>query len=115
MRFANLKGVLLKIGFMLLCAGMVIPATAGWAQENTFELPGFYPESFSGFGCIDSITGDGVVIDDRFMKFSMSATFHTPKKPTASWLRFEPGYLAGYIWNDDDNEIESLWYIQPCE
>ena len=114
MRYSNLKGVLLRVGFILLCAGMVIPATAGWAQESTFELPDFYPESFSGFGCIDSINGDGVVIDDRLMRFSLAATFHTPKMPNASWQRFEPGYMAGYIW-DDDNEIESLWYIQPCK
>jgi len=114
MRYSNLKGVVLRVGFILLCAGMVIPATAGWAQESTFKLPGFYPESFSGYGCIGGITGDGVVIDDRLMRFSMAATFHTPKKPTASWLHFEPGYLAGYIWNDDNKEIESLWYIKPC-
>ncbi len=114
MRYSNLKGVVLRVGFILLCAGMVIPATACWAQESTFQLPDFYPESFSGYGCIDSINGDGVVIDDRLMRFSMAATFHTPKKPSASWLRFEPGYLAGYIRNDD-NQIESLWYIQPCK
>ena len=114
MRYAKNKGVLLKIGFMLLCAGLLIPATACLAGESAFNLPDFYPESFSGYGCIDSINGDRVVIDDRLMRFSMAATFHTPNMPTASWLRFEPGYLAGYIWNDD-NEIESLWYIKPCK
>ena len=114
MRCSNLKSVLLKMGFILLCAGMVIPATACWAGENAFKLPDFYPESFSGYGCIDSINGDGVVIDDRLMRFSLAATFHTPKMPNASLQRFESGYLAGYISNDD-NEIESLWYIQPCK
>ncbi len=43
----------------------------------------------------------------------MAATFHTPNEEKANWLRFEPGYLAGYIRNAD-NEIESLWYIKPC-
>ena len=115
MGYANLKGVLLKMGLVLLCAGMVIPATACLAEETAFNLPDFYPENFSGYGCIDGIDGDGVVIDDRLMRFSMGATFHTPGKNDTNWMRFEPGYLAGYIWNEDDNKIESLWYIQPCK
>ena len=115
MRYSNLKGALLKMGFVLLCSGMVIPAATATcpAQEGEFQLPDYYPESFSGYGCIDSINYDGVVIDDRLMRFSLEATFHTPKKPTASWMCFEPGYLAHYIRNED-NEIESLWYIQNC-
>jgi len=114
MRCSNLKSILLKMGFILLCAGMVITAAACWAQESAFKLPDFYPDSFSGYGCIDSIDANRVVIDDRLMRFSLAATFHTPKMPIATWQRFESGYLAGYIWNDD-NEIESLWYIQPCK
>jgi len=113
MRHSNLKGVLLQLTLMSLCAVMVMPASAGWAQESEFNLPDFYPESFSGYGCIDSIDSDGVVIDDRLMRFSMSATFHTPEEQKANWLRFEPGYLAGYIRNAD-KEIDSLWYIKPC-
>jgi hypothetical protein len=111
---ANNRGVMLKIGFILLCAGLLIPAAAAWAQDGAFKLPDFYPENFSGYGCIDSINGDGVVIDDRLMRFSLAATYHTPNRPTASWLLFEPGYMVGYIWNDDE-KIESLWYIQPCK
>ena len=102
MRYANLKGVLLKMGFVLLCAAMVMPTATGRAQESEFKLPDFYPESFSGYGCIDSIDSDGVVIDDRSMRFSATATFHTPTKPN-----------AGYIRNAD-KEIESLWFIRPC-
>lgn len=113
MRYSNLKGVLLKMGLVLLCAGMAMPAAIGWAQESQFKLPDFYPESFSGYGCIDSIDSDAVVIDDRLMRFSVSATFHTPQEKKANWLRFEPGYLAGYIRNAD-KEIDSLWYIRPC-
>ncbi len=111
---ANNRDVMLKIGFMLLFAGLLIPAAAGWAQEGAINLPDFYPETFSGYGCIDGITSDGVVIDDRLMRFSISAKFHTPGKRDTNWMRFEPGYLAGYIRNAD-NEVESLWYIQPCE
>jgi len=114
MRYANLKGVLLKMGFILLWAGILIPATACLAQETTFQLPDFYPDSFSGYGCIDSINGDGVVIDDRLMRISPAATFHTLKNGQAGWLSFDPGYLVGYISNED-NVIESLWYIQPCK
>ena len=113
MRYSNLKYVLLKMGLVLLFAGMVMPAATGWTQESQFKLPDFYPESFSGYGCIDSIDSDGVVIDDRSMRFSVSATFHTPQEKTANWLRFEPGYLAGYIRNAD-KEIESLWFINQC-
>lgn len=83
---------------MQACSGARLPGLQGQFDVN-------------GDGVIDSL--DGVVIDDRWMRFSMAATFHTPNEEKANWLRFEPGYLAGYIRNAD-NEIESLWYIKPC-
>ena len=50
MRDSNLKGFLLKMGLMLLCAAVLMPIATGWAQESEFKLPDFYPESFSGCG-----------------------------------------------------------------
>jgi hypothetical protein len=114
MRDATLKGVWLKIGLVLFCAGLVMPAAAGWTQETTITLPDFYPESFSGTGCIDTITYDRAVIDDRLLLFYQGATFHTPNKKRAGWMDFDPGYMVGFIMNKD-KEIESLWYIKPCE
>ena len=113
MRYANLKCVLLKMGLILLCAGMVMPTATCLAQENNIELPDFYPDSFSGQGCIDSITFDRVVIDDRLMTFAIGATFHTPKLKEAAWSTFSEGHMAGYVRNEA-NEIASFWYIQDC-
>ncbi len=113
MRSANLKYVLLKIGLALLFAGIILPAALCLAQENSTTLPEFYPESFSGQGCIDRITARLVVIDDRLWQFSSAATFHTPKMPQAYWSRFRRGYRVGFIKNSE-NQIESLWYIQKC-
>jgi hypothetical protein len=113
MRSANLKYVLLKIGLALLFAGIILPAALCLAQENSTTLPEFYPESFSGQGCIERITARLVVIDDRLWQFSSAATFHTPKMPQAYWSRFRRGYRVGFIKNSE-NQIESLWYIQKC-
>lgn len=113
MRYANMKHALLKTAVILVCAGLVLPVATGLAQENNMKLPDFYPENFSGHGCIDSMTYDRVVIDDRLMKFSAGATFHTPRIKVAAWSSFSEGDMAGFIVNDD-NEIESFWYIQSC-
>jgi hypothetical protein len=114
MRYATLNKVWLKIGLVLLCAGLVMAAAAGWAQENSIRLPDFYPESLSGTGCIDTIDHDRAVIDDRLMIFYQGATFHTPNKKRAGWMDFDPGNMVGFIINEE-NEIESLWYMKPCQ
>ena len=113
MRSVNRVNGLWRIGLVLLLVGIGVPAAVCLAQENSTTLPEFYPESFSGQGCIDRITARLVVIDDSSWQFSSAATFHTPKMPQAYWSRFRRGYRVGFIKNSE-NQIESLWYIQKC-
>jgi hypothetical protein len=105
--------VLLKIGFVLLISGTILLTTVGAAQQSVVELPDYYPDRFSGAGCIDSLTDKSVVIDDRMLKISPSTTFHTLKTQYASRTRFRVGMRVGFIKNSQ-NELDSVWYIQKC-
>ena len=82
-------------------------------QHSPVELPDYYPERFSGAGCIDSLTDKRMVLDDRTLKLSPNATFHALKTQYSARARFGVGLRVGYIKNSQ-NEIESVWYIQKC-
>ena len=105
--------VLLKIGFVFLISGIIMLTTVGAAQQSVVELPDYYPDRFSGAGCIDSLTAKRVVIDDRTLKLSPDTTFHTLKTQHASRSQFRAGMQVGYVKNSQ-NELESIWYIQKC-
>ncbi len=114
MGYLNLAKCWLTVGLVVCLLGSGMPAAVCFGQEDSITLPAFYPETFSGQGCIDRITAKQVVIDDRSRKFSSGATFHTPKMPQATWSRFRVGYRVGFIKNSE-NQIESLWYIKKCK
>ena len=103
----------LKIGLTVFIAGLfLIPSAICLAQQDIEDLPDFYPESSSGDGCIDRMTTNKMVIDDRSFRLSSDITFHTPNEDVLrSWFR--KGMRVGYIKNSQ-NEIESIWYIQNC-
>ena len=105
--------VLLKVGFALLIGGIIMLTTVGAAQQSALELPDYYPQRFSGAGCIDSLTDKSVVIDDSSLKVSPNTTFHTLKTQYASRAQFRAGMRVGFIKNSH-NELESVWYIQKC-
>ena len=104
---------LLKIGLFFLTGGIIMLATVCAAQQSALELPDYYPQRFSGAGCIDSLTAKRVVIDDGTLKLSPNTTFHTLKNQFASRSQFREGMRVGFIKNSQ-NEIESVWYIQRC-
>ncbi len=87
--------------------------TVGAAQQSLVELPDYYPDRFSGVGCIDSLTDKGVVIDDYMLKISPDTTFHTLKSQHVSRARFGVGMRVGFVKNSQ-NELDSIWYIQKC-
>lgn len=103
-----------KIGFVFLISGIIMLATVCAAQQSVVELPDYYPERFSGAGCIDSLTKNRIVIDDRSLKLSPDASFHTLKSQFASRTRFGVGMRVGFIRNSQQ-KIESVWYIQMCQ
>ena len=76
-------------------------------------MPEGYPDGFDGWGCIDRITDDEVVIDDVSMALARIIDYNLPEADYKPKRYFKKGILAGYIKNDN-NEIESLWLIKKC-
>ena len=88
MKYKATSYAFLKIGLALFIAGLIlIPSAICLAQQDIEDLPDFYPESFSGDGCIDRMTTNKMVIDDRSFRLSSVITFHTPNEDVLrSWL-----------------------------
>ncbi|MGD8961627.1 MAG: hypothetical protein PVH43_03880 [Desulfobacterales bacterium] len=105
---------LMKIGFVLILAGLLLLPAVCVAQQRSGASIGYYPEGLSGQGCIDSITAKGVVIDDSAFEFSADVTFHKSKGQNASRSEFRPGTWVGYMTNSQ-KQIESLWYFRSCK
>jgi hypothetical protein len=103
-----------KIGFVLILAALLLLPAVCVAQQRSAGSAGYYPEGLSGQGCIDSITANGVVIDDSAFEFSADVTFHQSKGQNASRALFRPGTWVGYMTNSQ-KQIESLWFLRSCE
>jgi hypothetical protein len=114
MRDVSIKHAVFATGLILVLAVLALEADICSAQEKQLRLPAYYPETFSGQGCIDRITADKVVIDDRLFKFSSDVTFHTPEMENVSRSRLRPGSRVGFVKNSD-NKVVSLWYLQSCK
>jgi hypothetical protein len=102
----TLTGFFLMIGLM---------ADTGYAQgryyREEWKLPDFYPRGFDGYGVIDRITNDEVVIGDSYFKLSYNVKYNTPRKRNTSNYHFNLGRSVAYLLNKDQ-EIESLWLIK---
>lgn len=108
------KPVLAAILFALLCVAFLIPASVGHCQQKhkgEWILPENYPPGgFDGWGRIDRLGKDEVVIDDTLYRLSASVTYHAPSADnvSASWL--QAGNLVGFLTNVN-GEVISLWRI----
>jgi hypothetical protein len=110
-----------KIQRMIICTGLalclvawVIPSTPCHARELVkpeVVLPDYYPDGFHGFGRIDAINRERVVIDDCVHKLSPAVTYGTPRSENASIADFRPGVVAGFLLNAR-KEVVSLWLIE---
>jgi hypothetical protein len=74
-------------------------------------LPKHYPDGFHGFGHIDAISRDHVVINDIGYRLSPTATYNTPAAANVPTTYFRQGVIAGFLVNPQ-NEIVSLWLIE---
>ena len=107
----------LATGILLIMALIVVlmPVSAGYAQQKhkgEWILPENYPlGGFDGWGTINRLAAEEVVIDDVLYALSPSVTYHFPSASdvTASW--FEPGHLVGFL-KGATGEIISLWRIE---
>ena len=102
------------IGLALFLANTAVPSSISYAQRQVkpeVVLPKHYPNGFDGFGRIDRIATDEVVIDDTLIPLSPYISYHTPEEKDAPSYLFVPGSLVGFIKNSE-NAIESLWLIE---
>ncbi|MEJ2724573.1 MAG: hypothetical protein P8175_08005 [Deltaproteobacteria bacterium] len=110
-----------KIKLLLLCTGLALcvfsgavlstPCHAQTLVKPEVVLPAHYPYGFNGYGHIDAIDSNLVVIDDAAYRLSPTVTYSTPEFPNALMTDFLPGVLAGFLTNAR-NEIISLWLIE---
>ena len=93
----------------------LMPVSAGHTQQKhkgEWIFPENYPlGGFDGWGTINRLATEEVVIDDVLYALSPSVTYHFPAASDvpASW--FKPGHLVGFLKNTA-GEIISLWRIE---
>lgn len=109
----RLKQTLVCIGLVLFFMSVGITESFSQAPKRykpEAELPIEYPDGFHGFGPIDALREDVIVIGDMLIKLSPSVTFHTPTNMNSYPADFNKGDLVGYLKNSE-GEITSLWLI----
>lgn len=110
----RLRVILVCSGLALILVSAVIPVNFSHAQKRykpEVVLPSGYPNGFDGYGRIETLEENGVVIQDVFIKLASFVTFHTPTNMDSMSAEFNIGDLVGYITNIE-GEITSLWLIQ---
>ena len=96
----------------LVSTGM--PMTLSHAQQRhkpEVLLPKEYPDGFDGFGHLEALSDDQVVIDDVSIWMVPLVTFHTPTNMYSTAAEFKIGDMVGYLTNEA-GEITSLWLIE---
>ena len=103
--------LVLAMVFML----SAVPGNFSYAQgrimREEWKLPDFYPQGFDGYGKIEKIEADNVVIGDTTWKFSRGIKFATPRDRNTGIHAFSEGDTVAYLLNAK-REITSLWYIE---
>ena len=103
------------LGLAMVFLLSAVPGDPVYAQGRfmleKWKVPEFYPNGFDGYGKIDRIGQNGVVIDDTAWKFSQQVRFATPRNRNAGISAFSEGGTAAFLLNEE-REITSLWYIE---
>jgi hypothetical protein len=103
------------LGLALVFTLSAVPANFSYAQgrfmSEEWKVPNFYPRGFDGYGRIDAISKDRIIISDTGWKFSRHIQFATPRDSHAAISSFSVGDTVAYLLNEK-REIISLWYIE---
>jgi hypothetical protein len=75
-----------------------------------WKLPGFYPQGFDGYGHIDRLDMDEIVIDDSLLKLAYNVRYNTPRRKNTTDSDFGVGNVVGYLVNGE-GQVVSLWLI----
>jgi hypothetical protein len=110
----RIKQIIVGIALALIVAGICIPASAGAGEQKVkgeWILPEHYPAGFDGYGYINRIAAEEVVIDDSLLRLSPAVIYTTLISVMAGSDDFRDGDLVGYLTNSE-HEIISLWLIE---
>jgi len=108
----GIKLTIAGLALALIVAGICIPAGAGEHKvKNKWDLPDHYPAAFDGYGYVNRIAAEEVVIDDSLLRLSPATTYTTLNSVMAVNSDFREGDLVGYLSNSGQ-EIISLWMIK---
>jgi len=103
------------LGLAMVFMLSAVPPNFSFAQgryiREEWKVPEFYPRGFDGYGKIETIEKDRVVINDTAWKFSRQTRFATPRDRNAGVSSFSAGDTVAYLLNEK-GEIISLWYIE---
>ena len=103
------------LGLALVFVLSAVPGNYSYAQgrfmREEWQVPKFYPRGFDGYGKIEKIEKNRVVIADTAWKFAPGIKFATPGDRSAGIDAFSVGDTVAYLLNQD-REITSLWYIE---
>ena len=108
----RIKQIMVGIALALIVAGICIPAGAGEQKvKGEWILPEHYPAGFDGYGYINRIAAEEVVIDESLFRLSPAVTYTTLISLMAVSGDFTDGDLVAYLTNSEQ-EIISLWLIE---
>lgn len=107
-----------KILILSMCLYMAGPiafpcAYEAWAQGRhrpEMILPSHYPEFFDGFGRVDRIEGDQIVINDRLLRLSSRFTFSTKQSQRAPRELIKEGDIVGFVLNSS-KEVTGIYLL----
>jgi len=113
-RHHKIKQIIAGMALALIVAGICLPAgvSAGEGKvRGEWILPENYPAGFDGYGYINRIAADEVVIDEALFRVSPAIIYATPNSIMAKIGDFTDGDLVGYL-TDSEQVIVSLWLIE---
>jgi len=113
-RHHRIKQIAAGIALVLIVAGICLPAAVGAGERKVrgeWILPDNYPQGFDGYGYINRIAADEVVIDEALYRVSPAIIYATPNNIMAKIGDFRDGDLVGFLTNSEQ-VIVSLWLIE---
>jgi len=110
----RINQIIAGFALALIVAGLCMPAGAGAGEQKIkgeWILPAHYPAGFDGYGYLNRIAAEEVVIDDALFRLSPAVTYTTLESVMAAAGNFKEGDLVGYL-TDTEQNIISLWLIK---
>ena len=79
-------------------------------HKGDWIQPSGYPVGFHGWGRLDRVGPDSVIIDDTQYHLAVAAAYHTTEMRDVPFSDLKAGAVIGFMLNAED-EIISLWLI----